>query len=279
MKMTILILAGAYVLVCLAVFLLQSRLVFFPSREDAGNPASVGLDYRDVFFEAFSGRSLHGWFIPAPDAEYTLLYCHGNAGNITHRLGPIRQFVDIGVSVFIFDYGGYGRSQGRPSETATYEDAAAAWAQLTEVEGVDPSSVILYGRSLGAAVAIDLATEVEPRALILESSFTSIPELGARIYPWLPVRFLARFRYNNSRKVTRIRVPKLFIHSLQDEIVPFGMGRRLYNRAAQPKQFLKIRGSHNESPATNAMDYENGVKSFIASLDQPRIPRDGGRIE
>jgi fermentation-respiration switch protein FrsA (DUF1100 family) len=277
MKMTLLILVGVYALVCLVAFLFQSRLVFFPSRDDAGTPASVGLGYRDVLFESLSGRSLHGWMVPVEGAEYTILYCHGNAGNVTHRLESIRQFADLGLSVFIFDYGGYGRSEGSPSVERTYQDAAAAWDYLTGTEGIAPSQIVLFGRSLGGAVAIELATEVEPRALILESCFTSIPELGARLYWWLPVRFLARYRYNNARKVTRIRVPKLFIHSLQDEIVPFGMGRRLYNRAARPKQFLKIRGSHNLAVPDDREAYEGAVRSFLASLDGDRSREDGAR--
>lgn len=270
MKMILLILAGAYVLVCLLAYLAQSRLVYFPSREEAGTPADLGLEYRDITFYATSRRALHGWLVPG-DGPYTLIYCHGNAGNITHRLHSIRQFVEMGLSVFIFDYGGYGRSKGRPSEKGTYDDVAAAWDYLVEDEKIDPSQIVLFGRSLGAAVAIDLATQVDPRGLIVESSFTSIPELGARIYPWLPVRLIARIRYNNMKKISGIRVPKLFVHSLHDDIVPFGMGKRLYNRAPRPKQLLKLRGTHNDSFVVSDAKYEEGVKSFLASLDQPRI--------
>jgi fermentation-respiration switch protein FrsA (DUF1100 family) len=274
MKMILIILVAAYALVCVAAFALQARMVYFPSRDDAGDPSRVGLDFRDVTFATATGRELHGWLIPAPAASaigYTLLYCHGNAGNITHRLESIRQFVDLGLSVFIFDYGGYGRSSGRPSESGTYEDVAAAWDYLTETGGLAPDQIVLFGRSLGGAVAIDLATEVEPRALIVESCFTSVPELGSRLYPWLPVRLLARIRYDNAKKVPSIRVPKLFIHSLDDDIVPYGMGRRLYNRAARPKQFLRIRGTHNDGFFVSESKYEEGLKSFLASLDQPRI--------
>ena len=267
MKMILLILVAAYALICLVAYLAQARLVYFPSRDDAGNPGSVGLEYRDVTFATATGRELHGWMIPAPQSRYTLLYCHGNAGNITHRLESIRQFVDLGLSVFIFDYSGYGRSAGRPGEKQTYQDVDAAWAWLTEEEGVAPDDIIVFGRSLGGAVAIDLATEVQPRAIIVESCFTSIPDLGARLYPWLPVRFISRISYNNMKKIREVRVPKLFVHSLEDDVVPFGMGKRLYNRASRPKEFLRIRGNHNDGFAVSEAAYEEGLKSFLASLD------------
>jgi hypothetical protein len=276
MKMTILILAVAYVLVCLAAYLFQSRLVYFPSRARGGTPDKVGLGYRDVTFATASGRSLHGWMVPAPGGVYTLLYCHGNAGNIHDRLESIRQFVEMGLSVFIFDYGGYGRSAGRPGETQTYEDAAAAWDHLTREEGVAPERIVVFGRSLGGAVAIELAarTRPGPGGLIVESCFTSLPDLGARAYPWLPVRFLCRYRYNNWRRIREVDAPKLFIHSLDDEVVPYGMGKRLYNHAARPKQFLRIRGGHNDGFLVSDAQYSDGVRAFIATLDQPRVHRD-----
>lgn len=272
MKIALLIVIGGYVLVCAIAFALQARLVYFPDHDDAGDPSRVGLDFREVFFETVSGRRLHGWMVPAPDGGtgYTLLYCHGNAGNITHRLESIRQFVELGLSVFIFDYGGYGKSEGRPGEQTTYDDAEAAWDCLTGELGVDDRTVILFGRSLGGAVAIEMARRVRARALIVESCFTSVPELGSRLYPWLPVRLLSRIRYDNARKVTRLRLPKLFVHSMDDDVVPFGMGRRLYHRAARPKEFLRIRGTHNDGFIVSEPAYDEGIRKFLESLDAPR---------
>lgn len=269
------IILGAYALVCLAAYIMQGRLVFFPTDEDAGKPSDVGLDYKDVTFAGPDGRDRHGWMIPVADARYTLLFCHGNAGNITHRLESIRQFVDAGLSVFIFDYGGYGKSRGRPSESGTYGDALAAWDYLVETEGVDPARIILFGRSLGAAVAIDLATRESPRALIVESAFTSAVDIGARAYPWLPVRYLARVRYDNMKKVPHIRAPKLFIHSLEDRTVPFGMGKRLYNRAARPKTFVRLRGTHDDGFIVSADVYMEALRKFLDSLDSEREQRKG----
>jgi len=276
MKMTILIIAFAYALVCLVAFLFQSRLVYFPSRARGRTPSDVGLDFRDVTFATAGGRALHGWMVPVAGAAYTLLYCHGNAGNIHDRLESIRQFAGLGLSVFIFDYAGYGQSRGRPGENATYEDAAAAWEYLTGEERIAPDRVVLFGRSLGGAVAIDLATRLgrAPAGLIVESCFTSLPELGARVYPWLPVRFLCKYRYNNWRKILDVDVPKLFVHSLDDHVVPYGMGKRLYNHASRPKQFLRIRGSHNDGFLASDEKYSEGIKAFVTTLDQPRVRRD-----
>ena len=270
MKLVLAILSFIYVGLCLAAYLLQSRFVYFPDREHAGTPADVGLEFQDVEFPSARGTALHGWYVPAPDARYTILYCHGNAGNISHRLESIRRFVDRGLSVFIFDYSGYGRSAGRPSERATYDDAWGAWTWLTNTAGVAPDNVILFGRSLGTAVAIDLATEASPRALILESPFTSAVELGARSFWWLPVRFLARIRYNSMSKITAVRVPKLFVHSLEDEVVPYGMGKRLYNRATRPKMWVKAKGGHNDVYLLPGSAYEEALGQFLDALDEPR---------
>lgn len=268
MKLLIVIILGAYALICLGAYALQSRFVFFPDDDDAGTPADLGLAFRDITFPGPDGRIRHGWMIPTEGARYTLLFCHGNAGNITHRLESIRQFVDAELSVFIFDYGGYGKSQGKPSENGTYGDAIAAWDYLIGEEGVDPAHIILFGRSLGGAVAIDLATREDARALIVESAFTSAVEMGARAFPWLPVRYLSRIRYDSMKKVTHIRIPKLFVHSLDDETVPFGMGKRLYNRAARPKTFLRLRGGHNDAFVVSDTKYAEALTQFIATLDE-----------
>ncbi len=270
MKILIIILVSGYGLACLGAYLMQSRLVFFPDSEDAGNPGDVNLPFEDIVFAGANGRSLHGWFIPAADARYTLLYCHGNAGNITHRLESIQQLNRLGLSILIFDYGGYGRSSGRPTEQSVCADAAGAWNYLTDHQNLSSKDIILFGRSLGAAVAINLATEVEPIGIIVESAFTSLPELGARIYPWLPIKFLARYRFNNMDKIRDIRVPKLFVHSLEDEVVPYGMGKRLYNRAGRPKTFVRIRGSHNEGFLEPGSNYEKDIREFIDSLQDER---------
>ncbi len=255
-----------YLVVCLLGILFQDRLVFFPERALVTVPEQVGLSYRDVYFETADGMRLHGWFVPAAAQRAVLLFCHGNAGNISGRLESLQMFNELGLSVFIFDYRGYGQSRGRASERGTYADARAAWRHLTEDEGVAPDQIILFGRSLGGAVAIELATHVRPRALIVESTFTSAAELGARIYPWLPVRQLARIRYDSQGRVRRLRCPKLFVHSLHDETVPFSMALKLFERAARPKELLKIRGGHNDGFLVSGRKYLDGLAGFLDGL-------------
>jgi fermentation-respiration switch protein FrsA (DUF1100 family) len=204
-----------------------------------------------------------------------VLIFHGNAGNISHRLDYLRMFHGLGYATLIIDYRGYGRSTGSPSEAGTYRDAVAAWRHLTEQRGIAGSDIVLFGESLGAAVASWLATQVSripdpssegrrdarasslplgegsgvretPRALVLASAFTSVPDLGAQVYWFLPVRLISRFRYDNLANVAEIKAPVLIAHSREDEIVPFAHGERLYQAARDPKQFLTLRGGHNE---------------------------------
>jgi fermentation-respiration switch protein FrsA (DUF1100 family) len=165
--------------------------------------------------------------------------------------------------VLIFDYRGYGKSEGRPSETGTYRDADAAWRYLLDVRGIPAGGVVIFGRSLGAAVAADLASRTRPAAVILESAFTSVPDMAAGIYPWLPVRLLSRYRYDNLGKVARIDRPLLLVHSRQDEIIPFAHGARLFEQAHGPKQFLEIQGGHNDAFLTSRRAYTHGLKSFL----------------
>ena len=263
----VLALLGAYLLACVLVFVFQARLIFFPDRRLVASPKHIGLDYESVFFEAEDSVRLHGWFVPAEDAADVLLFFHGNAGNISHRLDSIRIFHDLGLSVFIIDYRGYGASEGRVGEKGTYRDARAAYRYLTEERRVDPSNIIYFGRSLGAAVAIELATGHEPKALIAESCFTSIPDVGRRVYPWLPVRVLARVHYDSVRRVAEVSCPKLFVHSHEDELLPIALAERLFDAAAEPKSFLRIRGDHNSGFLISGVAYIDGLIAFLDSLD------------
>ena len=256
------LLAG-YLGTCLMLLALQSRLVFFPTREIDATPADAGLPYQDVSFTAADGTRLHGWWVSAPGARGTVLFFHGNAGNVSHRLHSLRSFHELGMNTFIFDYRGYGRSEGVPSEEGTYRDAGAAWRWLAEERGVPPGEVVFFGRSLGGAVAAWLAGRHPPRALILESTFTSVPALGAELYPWLPVRLLARIRYDTLRLLPGVRCPVLVVHSPQDEVIPFHHGRRLWEAASAPKEFLEITGSHNAGFVTTGPAYEAGIARFL----------------
>ncbi|MFH1844915.1 MAG: alpha/beta hydrolase [bacterium] len=262
------VLALLYLVICGLMVAFQPRFVFFPESQLDGTPEAVGLAFREVRFRTEDRVDLHGWFVPGAEGGRVALFFHGNAGNISHRLETVRLLHELGLTVFIFDYRGYGQSGGRMSEAGSYRDASAAWRYLVEQESMSPDRIILWGRSLGGAVAVELASRIRPAALVVESSFTSAAELGARIYPWLPVRQLARIRYDSAKRIHRVTCPKLFVHSTADEVVPYGLGLRLFNQAGRPKEMLKIRGSHNDGFLTSGPRYTEGVRTFLASLPE-----------
>jgi len=223
----------------------ERGLIYHPVRELIGEPAQVGLSFRDVVFTADDGVRLHGWLVPGR-LPTTVLWCHGNAGNISHRLDNIRLIVDeLGLGVFIFDYRGYGRSEGIPSEAGLMLDARAARAALLAA-GVSPDRIVLFGRSLGAAVALDLALTHPPPVLILESPFLSIPAMANLTLPG--AGFLMQTRWDSEARIQDLRAPLLVLHGDADEVVPFEQGRALYARAPGPKTFHPIAGAgHNDT--------------------------------
>ena len=237
----------AYAVILLLVFIFQPRLVYFPQveRELATTPRAAGLDYEDVSLHPADGIKLHGWWVPAREARATVLMMHGNAGNISHRLGYLTMFNRLGYSVLLFDYRGYGKSGGNPDEVGTYRDAEAAWQHLTEARKLAARDIVIVGESLGGGIATWLAVKYPPRAIVLASTFTSVPALGAQIYPWLPVRLLARVNYDNLARIGKIDVPVLVAHSRDDDVIPFSHGEALFAAAREPKQFLTLAGGHN----------------------------------
>lgn len=267
----ILIVTGAaiYVLIVIIMWLFQSHLVYFPRREIEATPDRAGLAFESVNFTTADGVRLTGWYIASDNADDVLLFCHGNAGNISHRLESIGIFNRLGLSVFIFDYRGYGQSQGKPNEEGTYIDAVAARDYLIKERRIDPGRIIIFGRSLGGAVAAWLAKERSPRALILESSFTSIPDMGAETYPFFPVRLLSRFGYDTREYVKKVKCPVLIVHSRDDDLVSFHHGQELFEAANEPRKFLEIGGSHNEGFLISGDDYQKGLRSFISNLPSP----------
>lgn len=276
------LLAGAglaYAALVGGVYLFQSHLLYLPevpSRTLAADPGALGLDFQDVALETADGVALHGWYVPAPGARRVLLFFHGNAGNISHRLDSIQIFHDLGLDVLIIDYRGYGRSEGSPSEQGTYRDAEAAWRYLAGERGLDPGRVVVFGRSLGAAVAAWLAARHPPGALILESAFRSVPAMAAELYPWLPVRWLARLRYETQAYVGQVTAPVLVVHSTDDEIVPFTHGQAVYDAAREPKTLLRLRGGHNDGFMVSADVYRAGLAEFLRQLPAPPAPGRGG---
>lgn len=264
-------LAAVYVGLGLALWLMQSRLLYRPVRAVTSTPAERGLDFEDVAFETEDGLTLHGWYVATADAPFTILFCHGNAGNVMHRIDTLVLFRDLGVNCFVFDYRGYGRSEGGPTEIGTYRDARAAYDWLTRTQGVPAERIVLFGRSLGGSIAAHLAAHVEAGAVVLESAFTSYADIGASLYPFMPVRLFARFRYDTRAHLADVRCPVLVVHSRQDELVPFEHGRRLFEAARKPKRFVEITGGHGDGFLTSGDVYRNAWIEWLNSLDDDRL--------
>lgn len=255
--------ALVYGALCLAIYLFQSRMVYFPVREMAATPGDFGLAYETVSLRASDGVQIEAWFIPAAEPRGVVLYCHGNGGNISHRLDVLRLLHLERLSVVIFDYRGYGHSEGSPSEQGTYLDAEIAWQHLVAGRGVEPSRIIIWGESLGGAIASWLASRHPSGGLVLQSTFTSVPDVAAERYPFFPVRLLTRFRYNTAQNLERVRQPVLVIHSRQDEMIAFRHGQNLFAIAHVPKMFLEISGSHNYGLITSSDVVQKGLRSFL----------------
>lgn len=262
------LIAAIYVGLSAFLFFAQSRLIYFPTSEIVATPDQIGLSYKSVSFKAPDGIRLSGWFIPAESPRGVVIFCHGNAGNISHRLESIDIFHGLRLSTFIFDYRGYGASEGTPSEEGSYLDAKGAWNYLIEHEGLDPFDIILFGRSLGGAVASCLAREHRPKALIIESAFTSASDLAGELYLFLPTKLLCRYKYDTLAAIREVQCPVLIVHSQEDRIVPFRHARKLFDAANDPKVFLEISGSHNEGFITSSSVYLNGLKSFLDRVDR-----------
>ena len=262
----LLLVAAVYCAMILYLLVMQPRLIYFPDMPERtlqATPLDIGLDYEDLQLETVDGERLHGWFVPAQAAHATLLFFHGNAGNISHRLESLRIFNGLGLNVLIVDYRGYGRSTGKPSEAGTYRDADAAWRYLLEQRRLAPRDIVIAGRSLGAAIAADLASRTAPAAVVLESAFISVPAMAAEIYPWLPPGLPGLYRYDNREKLARITQPLLIVHSRDDEIIPFAHAEALYAAARGPRQLLELRGGHNDAMLVSHADYERGLGAFL----------------
>jgi uncharacterized protein len=260
--------AAVYVVLVLIVYFAQSRLIYFPNvpgRELGATPADIGLGFEEVTLAAADGVRIHGWLVagPRPDAP-VVLFCHGNAGNISHRLDWLAILNELGFAVLLFDYRGYGRSDGAPDEAGTYLDAQAAWTFLTRERAIPPERIVVFGESLGGAIAAHLAAQSRPAALILSSAFTSVPDLAARYYWYLPVRLLSRFDYGTAGHVARVAAPVLVMHSRDDEIVPFEHGLRLFERAGARKRFVELTGDHNGGFLVSGRALTDGLRAFLA---------------
>jgi len=256
----------AFILFVAYVRFLEATTIFLPSKDVLATPRDIGLAYEDVYFQTIDHKRLNGWLVKAPgEANATLIFLHGNAGNIGDRVEKAALFHQMGLNIFLMDYRGYGHSRGRPTEQGMYYDALAAHDYLKSRKDINHDRIISYGVSLGGAAAVDLALRRRVACLIVESSFSSAADMGRVILPFVP-SFLLSVKMDNEEKIKKIMAPKLFIHSENDETVPFALGKKLYDTAPIPKMFLKITGSHNDGHMTSRKLYIDGVWGFLNKI-------------
>jgi fermentation-respiration switch protein FrsA (DUF1100 family) len=254
--------ACTYLGVLIVLLALENFLVYHPTRDDLEWFPPPSPHVRDVHLTSSDGTPIHAWWWPHEEARGAVIYCHGNAGNLSSRgptLGKIRDA--LGESILVFDYPGYGKSGGRVGEKGCYLAADAAYDWLVHTQNIDPKCIIIYGGSLGGGVAVDLASRKSHRALVLAKTFTSLPDVGQRLYPWLPVRWLMRNRFDNLGKIGRCRQPVFIVHGTADSLVPFALGKRLYEAANEPKRFYQVDGADHNEPLPS--DFFHKLHDFL----------------
>ena len=263
----------ALIFVTIRCEVIERYFIYFPEKDLVADPAQVGLSFEEVYFVTSDGVRLHGWFVPGR-RDVTWLWFHGNAGNISHRLENLKLLhEELGVNLFIFDYRGYGASEGRPSEEGTYLDAEAALAYLQSRSDISPEHIVYFGRSLGAAVAVELALRSPPGGLILESPVPSIRYMARRTYGFLPVWLLVRTRYDTLGKMPEVDVPTIVLHGDRDDIVPIDAGRKVFAAAREPQEFYVIRGAgHNDTYVVGGEAYFDALRRFMQQLAPEASP-------
>jgi uncharacterized protein len=268
LKGAVRVLVSSLIIVAVGLFLFaryaERTSIFFPDKELKVRPETLGLDFDDVHFKTTDGVKLHGWFLRSrPPSATVVLYLHGNAGNIGDRLAKISLLLQMGLNVFLFDYRGYGLSEGSPSEKGLYLDALAAYDLLAQRSGVDARRIVVYGASLGGVPAAELCAKRSPAAVLIDSSFPSAAAMARRMYPFIP-SFLVSVKMDSAQKLARSQVPKLFLHSPEDEMIPYSLGRDLFAAAADPKEFLDTHGQHNDNYIESRDLWYNGIREFLA---------------
>ena len=264
----LLIILIAYAILAWSVYFMQSSFIYRPVRNVPYTPSDMDLVYEKVALKTDDGLKIAAWFIPCEKAKMTVLFCHGNGGNMAHRLDTINIINELGLNCLIFDYRGYGDSQGKTTENGTYLDAQAAWKWLTHKKGIKAEQIIIFGRSLGGSIAANLAARTIPAGLILESAFTSFAAIGAKYYPYLPVKLFAAFSYNTVASLRKINCPLLIMHSKRDEIVPYEFSPQIYEAANEPKEFVEILGCHNDGFLFSGQTYRNAWANWLEFIDE-----------
>lgn len=263
----LLIIFISYSILGWTIFFLQPKFMYRPVREVLYNPGDIGLPFERVSLETEDGLKISAWYVPCAKAGKTVLFCHGNGGNMSHRLDTVNLLNEIGLNCFLFDYRGYGDSQGKPGEKGTYFDGQAAWNWLTEKKGIEASEIVIFGRSMGGAIAAYLAARSEPAGLVVESAFTSYVELGKKIYPYLPVKMFASFDYDTIGNIKSAACPVMVIHSKADEIIPYEFGPMLYDAVSGEKEFVEIFGMHNDGFLFTGEKYRRAWGDWIDFIE------------
>ncbi len=255
------------------LYLMQPSMVFFPHRDLVATPERWGLLYEDIYLDTRDGVRLHGWYIPHEKAEEVVLFLHGNGGNISHRGDSIEIFHRLGLNLLIIDYRGYGKSEGSPDEQGLYEDARTAWRYLVGARQFRGDQITIFARSIGTAVATQLAAELAmkrgPEKLILESAFSRSRDMADRMLPLISRLVVMRYPFDSMGRIQDINARLLMLHSPDDEIIPYSMGERLYRAANQPKQFVRLRGDHNHGFMLSQPEYEHALDRFINATTDP----------
>lgn len=267
-KRSLLLVLLSYLGVIVVFMFIENRLLFLPVRasEDWISPAYFSLKVEDVTLTSADGTRLHGWWCPLPEgttaAPGAVLHCHGNAGNLSHRIYAIAEWQQsLRMPIFIFDYPGYGKSEGKPSEQGCYAAGDAAYDWLTQTKGIAPENILLYGDSLGGGVAVELARRRPHRALLLVRVFTSIPDMAQLHFPWLPARWLVRNRFDNLEKIGHCPRPIFLAHGDCDTIVPCSYGQQVFAKAPEPKQFFLMEGCDHNDPL--GPDFHAALRDFL----------------
>lgn len=257
--------AVAYCLVLLVLLYLENMLVYPAPRYPEGDWQATWLEHEDVSFNSADGTKLHGWYVEHPQPKAVILYCHGNGTHVAYTAEFLREMRDeFQVSIFAFDYRGYGRSEGMPAEAGILADAEAAQEWLAKRAGIDRKDIVLMGRSLGGGIALHLAAEHGARGVILQNTFTSLHDAAAANYPWVPVRLLMKNRYDSLSRISRYAGPLFISHGTADRIIPFAHGQKLFAAATGPKEFFEIAGGdHNDSEPEH---YLPALHKFLDSL-------------
>ncbi|KAA3631987.1 MAG: alpha/beta hydrolase [Calditrichaeota bacterium] len=261
------IIVALYLVIMLYIYFNQDKLVFYPTENFALTPDQLELEFETIELKISDSVIIHGWFISPKEkkSDKVILFCHGNAGNISHRLETAEYLSKLGVPIFLFDYRGYGHSTGSPTEEGVYEDAQTAYNWLVQSKQYKPEEIIIFGRSLGGAVGVELASRVKCGGLIVESSFTTVAEMGKKLFPIFPIKQLIRYKFDSFTKIKTLQCPILVTHSPDDDLIPYWMGEKLYEQAPEPKDFVKLSGPHNSREYFENEAYKIALVSLFES--------------